>query len=108
MISDEPVPAGSHVRAFHHLLGESGVSVFGAPPLARRYRAGFPRSLHGAPMLLPLEGLALRRALGRWFDRLELRPRVVAEFEDSALLKVFGGEGAGLFAAPTVVEGEVV
>jgi LysR family transcriptional activator of nhaA len=107
VISDAPVPAGSTVRAFNHLLGETGVSIFGTEALAKVHRPGFPGSLHGAPMLLPLEGLPLRRSLNQWFDRHGLRPQVVAEFEDSALLKVFGADGVGLFAAPTVVEREV-
>lgn len=104
VIADSPVPAGSSVRAFNHLLGETGVSFVGAKPLARRFAKGFPGSLHGAPVLLPLEHSALRRALDHWFDKHQLKPRVVAEFEDSALLKVFGGDGVGIFAAPTAVE----
>lgn len=108
VISDEPVPAGSSVRAFNHLLGETGVSFFGTRALAKAYGKPFPTSLDGAPMLLPLENLTLRRSLNLWFDRRHLKPRVVAEFEDSALLKVLGSEGRGIFAAPTVVEAEVV
>jgi LysR family transcriptional activator of nhaA len=108
VISDAPVPPGSSVRAFNHLLGETGISFFGTKALARLYRRGFPASLHGAPMLLPLENLTLRRALNQWFDRQGIEPRIVAEFEDGALLKVFGGDGVGVFTAPTVVEREVV
>lgn len=107
VISDAPVPAGSSVRAFNHLLGETGITFFGAPALADGFRRRFPQSLDGAPMLLPLESLTLRRSLNQWFDRRGIHPRVVAEFEDSALLKVFGADGLGLFAAPTVVEREV-
>jgi len=107
VITDAPVPTGSSVRAFNHLLGECGVSFFGAERLVSAHRPGFPGSLQGAPVLLPLENLTLRRSLDQWFDRHGLRPRVVAEFEDSALLKVFGGDGLGIFAAPTVVEREV-
>jgi LysR family transcriptional regulator, transcriptional activator of nhaA len=107
VISDAPVPTGSSVRAFNHLLGETGISFFGVEPLASAHRPGFPGSLQGAPMLLPLENLTLRRSLEQWFDRHGLRPRVVAEFEDSALLEEFGGDGLGIFAAPTVVEREV-
>jgi LysR family transcriptional regulator, transcriptional activator of nhaA len=107
VITDAPVPAGGSVRAYNHLLGETGVSFFGTAPLARAHRQGFPGSLHGAPLLLPLENLTLRRSLNQWFDRHGLRPRVVAEFEDSALLKVFGADGLGIFAAPTVVERDV-
>jgi len=108
VISDEPVPSGGSIRAFNHLLGETGVTFFGTQSLATTYRRGFPGSLNGAPMLLPLEGLTLRRSLNHWMSRHEIRPRVVAEFEDSALLKVFGSDGIGVFVSPTVVEAEVV
>lgn len=107
VISDAPVPPGSHVRAFDHLLGETGISFFGTKALARAHRPGFPKSLNGAPMLLPLESFTLRRSLDEWFVRQRIAPRVVAEFEDSALLMVFGADGLGVFAAPTVVEKEV-
>ena len=108
MIADAPIPAGSNVRAFTHLLGETGASFFGTRPLVQRYRRGFPQSLDGAPMLLPLENLTLRRSLNQWFARHDIKPRVVAEFEDSALLTVFGANGSGVFAAPSVVEDEVM
>ncbi len=107
VVSDAPVPAGSHTRAYHHLLGETGVTLFGTHALVRRYRDGFPGSLAGAPILLPLEHLPLRRSLEQWFDRLGITPSVVAECEDSALLKVLGGTGLGLFPAPTVLGPEV-
>lgn len=103
VISDAPVASGGPVRAFSHVLGETGVSFFGTASLVTRYKRGFPNSLDGAPMLLPLENLALRRALNYWFEKHRIRPRIIGEFEDSALLKVFGSEGVGLFPAPTVV-----
>lgn len=108
VIADSPVPAGSNVRAFHHLLGETDVTFFGTASLARTYAKHFPASLEGAPVLLPLESMSLRRGLNQWFDKQGIKPRVVAEFEDSALLKVFGADGAGLFVAPTVVQAEVM
>ena len=107
VISDAPVPPGATVKAHEHLLGETSVSVFGPPSLAAPAREGFPRSLDGAPMVLPLENANLRRAMSRWFDANALRPKVTGEFEDSALMKVFGADGLGLFLAPTVVSREV-
>ncbi len=107
VIADSPVPPGSSVRAFNHLLGETGVTIFGTKELSQRYKRGFPKSLDGAPMLLPLDSSLLRRSLNQWFDKHGVRPRVVAEFEDSALLKVFGADGVGLFPAPAAVAKEV-
>jgi LysR family transcriptional activator of nhaA len=107
VIADSPVPAGAAVRAFSHQLGETGVAFFARDELARSLRRTFPRALDGAPMLLPLESSTLRRALNQWFLRHDLKPRVVAEFEDSALLKVFGADGLGVFPAPMVVEAQV-
>src|SRR5262249_26324686 len=108
VISDAPVPPGSTIRAFNHLLGETGVTFFGMKSLVDTYKRGFPRSLNGAPMLLPLEGLTLRRSLNQWLDKNDIKPRIVAEFEDSALMKVFGAGGFGIFAAPSAVEREVI
>jgi LysR family transcriptional regulator, transcriptional activator of nhaA len=108
VIADAPVPVGSSIRAFSHLLGETSVSFFGTKALAKKYQGQFPQSLDGAPMLLPLENLTLRRALNQWFGQHKIRPRVVAEFEDSALAKVFGADGWGLFAAPTAVAQQVI
>jgi LysR family transcriptional activator of nhaA len=107
LIADAPVPAGSPVRAFSHPLGESGVSLLATPGLAATLKPGFPQSLEGAPMLMPAAGLPVRRALDEWFGRARVRPAVVAEFEDSALLKAFGADGVGVFHAPTAVEDEV-
>ncbi|MBL8916227.1 MAG: LysR family transcriptional regulator, partial [Archangium sp.] len=107
VISDAPVPAGSAVKAFSHLLGESGVSFFATSDVARAHRRKFPQSLDGAPLLLPLEELALRRSLNQWFDEKGVKPRVVSEFEDSALMNVFGADGVGLFPAPTILEEEI-
>jgi LysR family transcriptional activator of nhaA len=107
VLADAPLPPGSAVKAFNHLLGETGTSLLATRALAEPLRAGFPRSLDGAPVLLPLEHLGLRRSLEQWFGRLGVRPRVVAEFEDSALLKVFGADGLGVFPVPTLIEAEV-
>ena len=107
VLTDAPLNPTINVRAFSHLLGECGTTIFGAKALAGRYRRGFPRSLDGAPFLMPTDNTVLRRNLDQWFSQLDLRPQVVSEFEDSALLKAFGERGVGLFAAPTAIEAEV-
>ncbi len=107
VLSDSPIGPDVKVRAFNHLLGECGVSIFGTQELAAKYRRRFPKSLDGAPFIITTANTALRRAIERWFDSEDIRPLVIGEFEDSALLKVFGQAGVGLFAAPTVIEKEV-
>ncbi len=107
VLADAPVGPTVKVRAFNHLLGECGVSVLGEPNLARAHRRGFPRSLDGAPFLLPREDSALRRPLEDWFEKHSVRPQVVGSFDDNALLKAFAQAGSGLFVAPTAIEDEV-
>lgn len=107
VLSDRPLPAGGGLRAFNHLLGECGITIFARGPLARRHRADFPRSLHRAPMLMPTESTALRRALEQWFDAKGVRPRIEAEFDDLALMKAFGQDGRELFPAPSLIESAV-
>jgi LysR family transcriptional activator of nhaA len=104
VLSDAPMGPEMKLRAFNHLLGECGVSIFAPKAEARRYRKTFPRSIDGAPFLMPAENTSLRRLLDHWFATNGLRPRVVAESEGGALLKVFAQEGLGLFAAPAVIE----
>jgi LysR family transcriptional activator of nhaA len=108
VLSDAPIAGQAHVRAFNHVLGECGVSFFAKPEIAKRLPRGFPRSLDGAPVVLPTPTTMLRRSLDAWFEALDVRPRIVAEVEDSALMKVFGEQGAGVFPAPTAVEREIV
>ncbi len=107
VLADAPVGPAVRVRAYNHLLGECPVSVFGADRLAKAYRRGFPRSLDGAPFLLPRQDSALRLALDDWFGREGVRPHVVGEFDDSALMKALGQAGHGLFPAPSPIAGEV-
>ena len=107
VLTDSPLPESINIKAYNHPLGECGVSFMGTPGLAKRFRNGFPDSLDEAPLLLPTSNTMLRRALDRWFEEKGIRPLTVAEIEDSAVLKVFGQEGAGLFAVPTVVEERV-
>ena len=107
VIADTPAPPQLRVKFFNHLLGESATAFFAPAKQAAQLRRGFPRSLHEAPMLLPTINTALRRGLDEWFDREGLRPRVVGEFEDSALMKVFGHSAGVAFPAPAVIERDV-
>jgi len=106
VLADEPLPPGSLVRAFSHLLGECGVTFCAHPDLAAKHRK-FPAGLDRAPVLVPPLGTTIRRQLDVFFDRHRLAPRIVGEFEDSALLKAFGAAGRGIFCVPTIVAREV-
>ncbi len=107
VLSDGPADPGTAAKVFNHLLGECEVVLVAARTLAARHRRGFPRSLDGAPLLVPGTGTSLRRALEQWLERQQCRPRIVGEFEDSALMQAFGREGVGIFPIPRVVEREV-
>ncbi|MGE5648641.1 transcriptional activator NhaR [Noviherbaspirillum sp. UKPF54] len=107
VLTDRPVPSGTTLRVFSHLLGESEISLFALPELAKRYRPKFPASLNGAPLLLPTRGNAIRGRLDHWFENHDVRPDVVGEFDDNALLNTFGRNGAGLFPAPSALAKDV-
>ncbi|MDX9721446.1 MAG: transcriptional activator NhaR [Myxococcota bacterium] len=107
ILTDAPANPAVKVRAFSHLLGESEIGIFGCSDLAERYREGFPQSLTGAPLLLPTENTSMRRSLDQWMEAKGVRPNVVGEFEDSALLKVFGLRGFGMFPASMAVARDV-
>lgn len=106
VLADRPLGPGVKVHAFNHLLGECGTTFLAGPKLAKSLRPGFPRSLDGAPLLLPADHATVRRALDQWFEATRVRPTVVAEFDDSALMFAFGQKGAGIFPTPTVFEAE--
>jgi LysR family transcriptional activator of nhaA len=107
VLTDRVAPPGVSVRAFNHLLGDCGTTLFAAPGLAAQYRRHGPRALDGAPFLLPGETSTLRRALEQWFEEQRIQPRIVGEFDDSTLIKVFGQAGKGIFAAPSIIESSV-
>ncbi|MBI1945236.1 MAG: LysR family transcriptional regulator [Deltaproteobacteria bacterium] len=107
VVHDAPVPPGSPLRAYNHLLGKSEVELFAAPALAARLRPDFPRSLHDAPVVLPARPSSLRASVDRWLADAGVHPRVRAEVEDSALLKVLGQAGLGAFPAQAAIREEV-
>lgn len=108
VLADEPAPSTVKIRTFSHQLGESGVTFCATAALASTLRRGFPRSLHDAPALLPAENTALRRSLENWFRDLQIRPRVLAEFEDAALMKVVAASGGGFAPIPTLVAADAI
>lgn len=107
IIADRPMPTNLNVRGYSHLLGESSLTVFGTRALAKKLSGNFPDLLDNAPFLLPGEDVAVRPSLLQWLDAKGLRPRIVGEFDDSALMKSFGQAGAGLFVAPTAIAAHV-
>ncbi len=107
VLSDRSIPAGLNVRAYNHSLGASAVAFFASRRIAARYARRFPESLEDAPMLLPVSGSPLRRSLDEYFLRVGVAPRVVAEFDDSALLKAFGEAGTGIFPVPRAIAPQV-
>jgi len=107
VLTDRPVPSGTTLRVFSHLLGESEISLFGVPTLAERYASGFPASLNGAPLLLPTRNNAIRGRIDHWLESHDVRADVVGEFDDNALLNTFGRSGLGLFPAPSALEQDV-
>src|SRR5882672_2862975 len=106
VLADRPIGPGTRAHAYNHLLGECGTTFLANGKLAKRLRQGFPRSLEGAPCLLPSAHATVRRTLDQWFENNRLRPALVADFDDSALMYAFGEEGQGIFPAPTVFEKE--
>jgi len=107
ILTDAPVTPGSAIRAYSRLLGDSGVTFFATAALRHKHPGRIPKCLDGAPFLMPSENTALSRSLEHWFQSHDVRPQVVAEFQDSALMKVFGQDGLGMFASPSIVEREV-
>jgi LysR family transcriptional activator of nhaA len=107
VLTDAPAYSAVRVRVFNHLLGSSAVGLFASPPLANFYRKNFPDSLTGAPFLLPMKNSAFRQILDQWFEAHSIRPRILGEFQDTALLTTFGQTGAGIFASPLAIEREV-
>jgi LysR family transcriptional activator of nhaA len=106
MLTDTLVTSQRRIRSYHHLLGSSTVSFFAGAgvPLGK---GPFPKCMDGAPFLLPMENTGQRRAMENWFLAKDIRPRIVAEFQDTALAKAFGQAGVGVFSAPTVVAEDV-
>jgi len=107
VLTDRTVRAGSSLKVFSHLLGESDMKLFGVPRLAQKYRRNFPASLAGAPLLLPTRNNALRGRIDAWLVQHGVQPEIVGEFEDNAMLNTFGRNGLGLFFAPSALAQDI-
>lgn len=108
VLTDTPLHSGLGIKAYNHLLGECGFSFFATKELVKQLEGSFPQMLNNAPMLFPMSMSTLRRILDQWLEKMNIQPLIVGEFVDSALLKVFGQAGEGVFVAPAVIEQEVV
>ena len=108
ILADEPAPSSAKFKTFNHTLGTSGVTLCGSKNTAVKLRRGFPQSLDRAPAMLPAEHSPLRRTLEQWFDENRIRPEVIAEFDDPALMKVFALDVAGFFPVHSVAAEEAV
>ena len=106
VLADEPVSRKIGVKAFNHPLGTSSLAFLCAPALKAQLRGPFPECLHEAPMLIQGPMSSVRQQLDHWLNRYRLQPRIVGEFDDSALMNAFGREGRGVFTAPAVLEAE--
>ena len=104
VLADEPASSALKAKTFNHRLGRSGITFCAVPSLAAKLRRNFPQSLDGAPALLPTQNMGMRAALETWFDSKAIRPRLVGEFEDSALMEVCSTGGRGFTAVHTVVD----
>jgi LysR family transcriptional activator of nhaA len=106
VLSDAPVTPNTNRQLYSRHLGRASVVWMGSEALHRKYARGFPKSLDGAPILLPTDDTAIRLRLDQWFASLGIHPRIVGEFEDYAMLRIFAQAGAGVFPAPAILEAQ--
>ena len=108
VLSDRPAPSNANIKLYNHALGSSAVSWYGSAALVQQAQNKFPASLADVPVLLPTAHAAVRTRIDHWFEHLAVQPRIVGEFEDSALLKTFGESGMGVFPAAEWVHDELL
>ena len=103
VLAGEPAPHNPNLKVSSRLLVSSPVAWCGPSSLVTKANmADFPACLNHLPVLLPTGQSPLRNALDAWFEDQDLTPRVVGEFEDSALLSVFAARGMGVFPVSTL------
>jgi LysR family transcriptional activator of nhaA len=107
VVADRPIPPTVSTKGYSHKLGECAVSFFATTKIKRELKGDFPQCLDKAPLLLPSSGTQIRSGIDQWLDKHRLYPIIIAEFDDSALMKAFGQEDAGIFIAPSAIKSEV-
>ena len=107
VFADQPPPQTSHLKLHAHVLGETALLLYGTEKVVARLEGRFPQCLHGAPMLLPRTGSALRRQIDEWLGTHELQVDVVGEIDDAGSLRAFGLRGHGLFPVRAALASEV-
>lgn len=108
VLSDRPSPASPNIKLYCHSMGASAIAWYGTPALLRTANRNFPLSLADVPLLLPTGHNVVRDRIDNWFLQYGVRPRIVGEFEDSALLKTFGASGMGVFPAAEWVHDDLL
>ena len=108
VLADRPAPPNPNLKLYSHPMGVSTLAWYAPASLFATARKGFPQSLQAVPVLLPTTHVSVRARLDQWFDRMSIKPRVVGEFQDSALLKTFGANGMGVFPAVEMAHDELV
>lgn len=108
VLSDRPMPSEMDIKGHSTLLSECGVTFFAAKNVANHLGNPFPESLNGSPILAPGEDSAVRKRLMQWLLNQNIQPKIVGEFDDSALMRAFGQAGIGVFTAPSIIEEEVI
>jgi LysR family transcriptional activator of nhaA len=108
VLADRPMPAEIDIKGRSNQLSEYGISFFAAPALAKFHQQPFPKNIENAPLLVAGEDSAIRKRLMQWLTTQRLNPKIIGEFDDSALMRAFGQAGIGIFTAPTIIEDEVL
>ena len=107
VLADRTAPLNPNLKVYSHALGSSKLAWYAPVSLLKAARHDFPHSLARVPVLLPTTHAVVRAKLDQWFERMGIRPNVVGEFEDSALLKTCGAAGMGVFPVAELVHDEL-
>jgi LysR family transcriptional activator of nhaA len=108
VLSDRPAPSNPNIKLYSHAMGSSTIGWYATPTLVEAASKNFPQSLADIPVLMPTAHTAVRDRLDQWFEHRAIRPRIVGEFEDGALLKTFGASGMGVFPAAEWVHDDLL